>query len=153
MILTLKRIRFGYALSSLLLLISYILIISTNRRLQHENTWIANSYILVKKISDIKMTMNMAESHVRGYLISRRPEFMNKFYEDRMSISKLYGEVRRLIQNDTTHAGSLRQLEEMTRRRFADLNATLQWRPSPEEFNITPKDTLHWFNTAPGKLA
>ncbi|GAB3417752.1 ATP-binding protein [Niabella aquatica] len=125
MMLSLNKIRFGYALSSLLLLVSYVLIFSTNRQLQHEKNWIVNNYTLINKMGDIKMMMGTAESSVRGYIINKQPRFLNSFYEARSDIAMAHAEIRNLTKADTVQSANESELKAMTDRRLSELSTAL----------------------------
>ncbi|WP_018629119.1 ATP-binding protein [Niabella aurantiaca] len=125
MILSLNKIRLGYALSSLLLLVSYILILSTNRRLQREKNWIVNNYTLINKMGDIKMAMGEAESNVRGYIINGLPQFLNGFYTARSNLVTLHGEVKQLTNTDPVQSANEKRLYTMTDRRLSELSAAV----------------------------
>ncbi|MBO9595989.1 MAG: CHASE3 domain-containing protein [Niabella sp.] len=126
MILSLNKIRFGYALSSLLLLVSYILIFSTNRRLQKEKNWIVSNYTLINKMGDIKMAMGEAESNVRGYIINKQPAFLDGFYAARSNLEKLHQEIKRLTKEDPVQSANEDQLYFMTKRRLSELSTAIQ---------------------------
>jgi len=125
MILSLNKIRFGYALSSLLLLVSYILILSTNRRLQQEKNWIVNNYTLINKMGDLKMAMGEAESNARGYVINKQPQFLEGFYTAQSNLAALHGEMKQLTTDDPAQAINEDRLNSMTNRRLSELSEAL----------------------------
>ncbi|MCD2421563.1 ATP-binding protein [Niabella pedocola] len=125
MILSLNKIRFGYALSSLLLLVSYILIFSTNRRLQKEKNWIVSNYTLINKMGDIKMAMSEAESNVRGYIINKQSPFLEGFYAARTNLEKLHGEIKQLTKEDSVQSANEERLYSMTKRRLSELSSSI----------------------------
>ena len=125
MILSLNKIRFGYALSSLLLLVSYILILSTNRRLQQEKNWIVNNYTLINKMGDLKMAMGEAESNARGYVINKQPQFLEGFYTAQSNLAALHGEMKQLTTDDPVQAINEDRLNSMTNRRLSELSEAL----------------------------
>ncbi|MCF3108326.1 CHASE3 domain-containing protein [Niabella sp. CC-SYL272] len=125
MILSLNKIRLGYALSSLLLLVSYILIFSTNRRLQQEKNWIVNNYTLINKMGAIKIAMSEAESNVRGYIINKQAPFLDSFYAARSALEQLHREMKKLTQMDPVQSANEDHLYSMTRRRLSELSSSV----------------------------
>ncbi|ANH81883.1 histidine kinase [Niabella ginsenosidivorans] len=126
MVLSLNKIRLGYALSSLLLLVSYILILSTNRRLQQEKNWIVDNYTLINKIGDVKMMIGTAESNVRGYIINGLPQFLNGFYDARNSIAMLHAEIKKLTRTDPVQSANESRLKIMTDQRLSELSTAIR---------------------------
>ena len=125
MVLSLNKIRLGYALSSLLLLVSYVLIFSTNRQLQQEKNWIVNNYTLINKIGDVKMMIGTAESNVRGYIINGLPQFVSGFYDARSAITGLHDEIQRLTRTDHVQSANAAHLKTMTDQRLSDLSTAI----------------------------
>ncbi|WP_300601246.1 ATP-binding protein [Niabella sp.] len=125
MILSLNKIRFGYALSSLLLLVSYILIFATNRRLQQEKNWIVSNYTLINKMGDIKMAISEAESNVRGYIINQQPQFLDGFYAAQTNLDQLHKEMQKLTEADPLQSANEDLLHTITNRRLSDLSGAI----------------------------
>ncbi|WP_008583866.1 ATP-binding protein [Niabella soli] len=138
MMLSLNKIRLGYALSSLLLLVSYVLIFYTNRRLQQEKDWVVTNYTLINKLGDIKMAMSEAESNVRGYVINRSPQFVTGFDKARSNITLLHTQVKKLIGKDAAQLVNEDQLRLMTNTSLSELSATLDlFRARPESLKAS----------------
>lgn len=138
MILSLSKIRLGYALSSLLLLVSYILIFSTNRRLQREKNWIVSNYTLINKMGNINVAMGEAESNIRGYIINKQPTFLDGFYAARSNLEKLHAEMKGLIKEDPMQSANEDQLYSMTKRRLSELSAAILLNPhTPEALRLS----------------
>ncbi|MBZ4190939.1 ATP-binding protein [Niabella beijingensis] len=125
MIKSLNKIRIGYVLSSLLLLTSYILILSTNRRLQTEKERVVNSYILINKLGAIKMAVSEAETNVREYLLNKNEKALATFHTTRANLHQLHQEVRRQTQYNSQQAQSESVLQTMTEERMAQLATAL----------------------------
>lgn len=125
MIKSLNKIRIGYILSSLLLLTSYILILSTNRRLQKEKERVVNSYVLINKLGAIRTAVSEAETNVREYLLNRNEKTLAAFDTVRTRLQQLHLEVRRLTQYNSLQAHSESQLKAMTEARMKQLSAAV----------------------------
>ncbi|MGJ7032504.1 ATP-binding protein [Niabella hirudinis] len=125
MMLSLNKIRLGYALSSLLLLVSYVLILSTNRRLQQEKNWIVSNYTLINKMAEVKMTMGEAESNVRGYIINELPQFLEGFYAARDHLGALHSGMKELTPADPVQSANEEGLSLMIQRRLSGLSGAI----------------------------
>ena len=101
MILTLsRRIRWGYILAFLLLLISYFLIFFAIQKLLRESNSVAHTYTVVHHLQKLKGDVTDAETGLRGYLITRDVRFL-KPYND--GVRAIPGEIKELneILEDT----------------------------------------------------
>ena len=78
-----RKIRSGYIIAFLLLMISYFFIFQSTWNVQKEYDWVTNSYKAENKIAELKNTIVEAETGVRGYYITKDQSFLNPYYEAR----------------------------------------------------------------------
>src|SRR5262245_50059150 len=75
-----RRIRSGYILSFVLLLISYFLIFYVQQKLVREASWVTHSYSVVNNAETLRGLLTEAETGVRGYVITKDPRFLKPYH-------------------------------------------------------------------------
>ncbi len=141
---SIHKIRLGYAIAFMLLLASYILIISANRRLERDKRWILHNREQFKKITDLELEMREAESNAQNYLISGQTHFLEKLKENESDIDSLFVRLGGFNNGDMAIAEKIYQLQEMIAHRIAELRAVIRMQqpettvlPTPESDNIS----------------
>lgn len=126
--LSLNKIRLGYILSSLLLLVSYLLIFSTNRKLQQEKNWIINSYSLIQKVSEINMMVRSATFIAQRYFENKQNNLLEEFEEVHSNINLLHSDISRMTKDDSIQSHNEALLKAMTDRKMHALVLILEKR-------------------------
>ena len=121
-----KRIRLGYAIAFLLLFFAYITTFYANRQLlnqsgmvEHTNKVIANLEIMLSELKD-------AETYVRGYVITKQPEFLSPYYGSGEKADSLYHVVLQLTADNPQQRKRLFLLKENIDKRFALFLSSIQ---------------------------
>jgi signal transduction histidine kinase len=91
-----KKIRSGYIIGLLLLIISYFFIFRSTWNVQKEYDWVTNSYKAENKIRELENTIGEAEIGVRGYYITREQDFLKSNHLAYEHIHSLCDELRTL---------------------------------------------------------
>ncbi|MBX3240862.1 MAG: CHASE3 domain-containing protein [Chitinophagaceae bacterium] len=144
MIKSVKRIRLGYAIAFLLLLASYFLIISTNRRLEKEKKWILHNREQFKKITDIELAMREAESNAQGYLTSMNSHFLDRFRKNETAIDSLSRGLAVISNRDVALSDKKKQLQSMIDHRLADLTTAIRaQRGTTSVMPAVPDNSVH----------
>ena len=71
-----KKIRTGYIIAFVLLMISYFFIFRSTWTVQREYDWVTNSYKAENKIGELRNSIVEAETSVRGYYITKDQAFL-----------------------------------------------------------------------------
>jgi signal transduction histidine kinase len=111
-----KKIRSGYIIAFVLLMISYFFIFQSVWNVQKEYDWVTNSYKAEKRIGELKNAIVGAETRVRGYYITRDPVFLKPLHETQDHISSVYGELKELEaknQNQLIRLDTIKQLIDL----------------------------------------
>lgn len=89
-----RSIRSGYAIAFLLLLVSYILIFSTNTKLQQQAQAVENSNNIITHLESLQSIVTDAETGVRGYMIGKDNYFLEPYYNSEKNIDSSIGKLR-----------------------------------------------------------
>jgi len=121
-----NRIRLGYAVAFFLLLVAYAITFYANQRLinqshlvEHSNKVIANLEILLSSLKD-------AETGIRGYVITRNPDFLSPYTGAREKTQSLYYEVLQLTADTREQQEQLKSLKKNIDKRFTLFYSTLE---------------------------
>ncbi len=91
-----KKIRSGYVIAFVLLMISYFFIFQSVWNVQKEYDWVSNSYRAENKIAELRNSIVESETGVRGYYITKDQGFLKPFRETQDHISSVYSELKTL---------------------------------------------------------
>ena len=121
-----KRIRLGYAIAFILLFFAYVTTFYANRQLlnqsgmvEHTNKVIANLEIMLSELKD-------AERYVRGYVITKQPEFLSPYLGSGDKADSLYHVVLQLTADNPQQQEHLKQLRKNIDKRFAIFLSSIQ---------------------------
>src|SRR5262245_43521599 len=89
-----KKIRSGYIITFLLLMISYFFIFMATRTLQKEYDSVANGYKAENKIGELKNSIVEVETSVRVYYITNDASFLAPYNENLNRIPVIYNELK-----------------------------------------------------------
>jgi signal transduction histidine kinase/CHASE3 domain sensor protein/DNA-binding response OmpR family regulator len=88
-------------------------------------SWVRHTYQVIASIAQVRTDMQEAESGQRGYLITRRPQFLVPYNEGRQRISGHIATFRRLSADNPSEQRRADRLERLVRERFAALDRSL----------------------------
>jgi len=111
-----KKIRSGYIIAFVLLMISYFFIFQSVWNVQKEYDWVTNSYRAENRIGELKNTIVEAETRVRGYYITRDQVLLKPLHETQNHISSAYDELKVLEeknQNQLARLDTIKQLIDL----------------------------------------
>ena len=91
-----KKIRSGYIIAFVLLMVSYFFIFDSVWNVQKEYDWVTNSYRAENKIGDLRNSIVEAETRVRGYYITKDVSFLEPFRQTQDHILSVYNELKTL---------------------------------------------------------
>ncbi len=121
-----REITSGYALSFLLLLISYCLIFYVQQRLAREAEWVVHSYRVITNVESLKGELTDAETGLRGYVITRDTRFLKPYNEASKDIPVLYQELETLVVDNKDQASRLDTLDLLIKKRMELMRTGLE---------------------------
>ena len=108
-----RKIRSGYIIAFVLLMISYFFIFQSTWTVQKEYDWVTNSYKAENKIGGLKNSIIEAETEVRGYYITKDQGFLRHFRENEEKISVIYNELKTLEDDNPKQLAKLDTIKQL----------------------------------------
>jgi signal transduction histidine kinase len=114
MIVTLsRRIRWGYIIAFLLLLISYFLIFFAIQRLLKESNSVTHTFNVINQLESLHSEVAEAETGVRGYIITKDIRFLDPYTTAHRRIPVILDRITNLTQGNEYHIQNLSKLKEL----------------------------------------
>jgi len=108
-----KKIRTGYVIAFISLLISYFFIFRSTWTVQKEYDWLTNSYKAENKIGELKNSIVEAETGVRGYYITKDLAFLKPDRQNQEKISSGYDELKILEAGNPDQLARLDTIKQL----------------------------------------
>src|SRR4030095_11789581 len=108
-----KKIRSGYIIAFVLLMISYFFIFQSTWTVKKEYDWLTNSYKAENKIGELKNSIIEAETETRGYYITKDQAFLRHLRENEESISVIYNELKTLEEKNPKQLAKLDTIKQL----------------------------------------
>ncbi len=113
-----KKIRSGYSIALLLLLISYFLIFFIIQKLLEQTKIVAHTYTVINNLEELKSSVVDAETGFRGYVISKDVRFLKPYNNSLKTIPVIYKELRQLTNDDKNKSGRMDILDTLIKKRL-----------------------------------
>jgi signal transduction histidine kinase len=108
-----KKIRTGYVIAFVLLMISYFFIFRSTWTVQREYDWVTNSYKAENKIGELKNSIVEAETSVRGYYITKDQAFLKPYHESQQNTDAIYNELKTLEEKNPKQLAKLDTIKQL----------------------------------------
>jgi signal transduction histidine kinase len=108
-----KKIRTGYIIAFVLLIISYFFIFRSTWTVQREYDWVTNSYKAENKIAALKNSIVEVETGVRGYYITKDKDFLKSFYKSQLNTTSVYNELKTLETKNPKQLAKLDTIKQL----------------------------------------
>ncbi|HEU5166384.1 MAG TPA: CHASE3 domain-containing protein [Chitinophagaceae bacterium] len=108
-----KKIKSGYIIAFVLLMISYFFIFRSTWTVQREYDWVTNSYKAENQIGELKNSIVEAETSVRGYYITKDQAFLRPYRENQENINLAYNELKALEAKNKTQLAKLDTIKQL----------------------------------------
>lgn len=113
-----KKIRTGYIIAFVLLMISFFFIFQSTWTVQKEYDWVTNGYKVENKVRELRNSIVEAETGIRGYYISKDRAFLEPFDEIEKAISSNYNELKTLEEDNPKQLAKLDTIKHLIDRRL-----------------------------------
>src|SRR6185369_1062149 len=120
-----RKIRTGYIIAFVLLIISYFFIFRSSWTVQKEYDWVTNSYKAENKIADLKNSIVEVETSVRGYYITKDQSFLRTYRENQEPISTIYNELKTLEAKNPNQLAKLDTVKQLIDLRLSLMKANI----------------------------
>jgi len=114
-----RKIKAGYIVAFVLLMISYFFIFRSTRTVQKEYDWVANSYKAENKIGELKNSVIEIETNVRGYYITKDQAYLRPYRANQENISIIYNELKTLEAKNPYQLAKLDTVKQLIDRRLS----------------------------------
>ncbi|MBC7946917.1 MAG: CHASE3 domain-containing protein [Chitinophagaceae bacterium] len=142
------KIRSGYLIAFLLLLISYSLIFLIIRKQMNATNWVSHSYSVINNLEAIRAEITAAETGFRGYVITKDERFLEPYIMGSKKVPALFKELKDLTSDNNTYSTRIAHLGNLINRRLAYLSSGLEL--FNQNLAITPEMRA---NREPSKVA
>lgn len=113
-----QRIRVGYGVSFLLLLIFYFLTLYANRQLMAETQWINHTYKINSHLEDLVSSVKDAETGIRGYIAIKDKTFLEPYYNSFASIDKTFRKINEEKIEDSLQQNRFNILKNLIHKKY-----------------------------------
>jgi len=120
-----RKIRSGYGIAFLLLLISYFLIFFTSQKLAKETEWVTHSHTVINNLESIKSEITSAETGVRGYMITKQERFLLPYNTGSKNVMPVFENLRRLSNDNQDHQKKLNLVGPLLQERLSILSNSI----------------------------
>ncbi len=120
-----KRIRNSYILAFLLLLLSYLLTLYTNKQLSKQIKRTAHTNNVIISLEMMLSQVKDAETGLRGYVITKKVEFLSSYKGSREKTDSLYEIIAMLTLDNPGQHERVTRLKEDIQRKFEILDFKL----------------------------
>ncbi|HJS53390.1 MAG TPA: CHASE3 domain-containing protein [Chitinophagaceae bacterium] len=120
-----RKIRSGFIIAFILLMISYFFIFQSTWNVQREYDWVTNSYKAENKMGELRNSIVEAETGVRGYYITKDGSFLKPYHEAPAIINSTYSDLRKLEQKNQKQLLILDTIKQLIDLRLSLMNRNI----------------------------
>lgn len=120
-----NRIRSGYLISFLLLVVSYFLIFYMQQRMVTTAASMVSRHAVIDHSESVKTECINAETAARGYVITKDVRFLEPYDEARRKIPGLFSSLKGFVQGDSEQAKNVDKLQQLVTRRLDSIASGL----------------------------
>lgn len=142
------KIRWGYLIALLLMLVSYGLIFYIIGKLDRETSWVTHSYSIINKLEGIKANISQAETGVRGYLLTNDYQYLQSYHSGSRNVMPRFDQLNLLTKDNKKSRRKIDSLGQLVERRLASLSAAITefqtggYKLTPELFALRETNKL-----------
>lgn len=118
------RIKWGYLIAFLLLLISYVLSFYTNKKLLNEANWVNHTHMVIRDVEVLASNVTDAESGMRGYFLTSQNIFLDRYHQIMASVDSVYKDLLKLTRDNPIQQNRLATMNSLINRKFQLMNST-----------------------------
>lgn len=112
------KVRLGYLIAFMLLLVSYFLIFYILGLQINESKDVSHSYTVINNLESIKSNITDAETGARGFFLTQDEKFLEPYFSGSSNVIPLYKELVRLTSDNSSYRPKLDSLGSLINRRL-----------------------------------
>ena len=121
-----SKIRSGYIIAFILLLVSYFLIFYTVKKLDDGSRDLRRSFTTINSLESLRADILNAETAVRGFLITKEIGFLMPYYETVRNIPRLNDQIGSHITDNSLQSTRLDSLKPRIQQHLDNLSAGIR---------------------------
>ncbi len=121
-----RNIRISFAISTILLSITFGLALYSINRLITKADWVEHTNLVLLRLENILSFLKDAEIGQRGYLLTENPEFLEPYIGSYYQTIQSYRQVRTLTLDNEGQQKKLDTLHQLIIKRFGIINRTIE---------------------------
>ncbi len=120
-----QKIRVGFGISFLVLLLSAILSFYSIKELITQSEWVNHTNAVIIGLENLFSTIRDSEAHQRGYLLTKQEYYLENYKGSFESSIKSINELRELTRDNMQQQVNLDSLEDLVKKRYTRLDAII----------------------------
>ena len=116
------RVKAGYTVAFVLLLISYIITLYGNNQLMKQMDWVKQTNKVIKNLDDLVSGMKDAETGVRGYMNTKDTSFLAPYKKSHAIVDIALNALKNDVKIDEVQQQSLATLSTLIKQRYEKLH-------------------------------
>ena len=112
------KIRNGFIIAFVLLLVSYVLIFYVTSELNKETKHLTHSYSVINTINALKAEITDAETGARGYFITKDDRFLEPYHTGIRNVEPLFQQLKEFTANNMEYQSKIDSLEKLISRKL-----------------------------------
>lgn len=115
------KIRWGYLVAFLLLLLSYWLIFTVINKLGDDTRTVTHSYNVINRLESLKAELIDAETGVRGFVLTKEERFLSPYQSGSKTIRPRLAELHKMTSDNSYYREPLDKLDKLVSTRLHSL--------------------------------
>ena len=121
-----KKIRSGYLLAFILLLICYFLSLSSFINLRRQNKWVGHTREVLKDLDALNANLKDAEINWREYLLNEEKSYLAAYNDSKVLVDSVYQVLIKSVNDDPDEQKRVVYLHEIILRKYQGLDEELK---------------------------
>lgn len=113
-----KKVQWAYGIAFVLLVISYLFTLYSNRQLVRQATRVEHTNKVIRMLDNTLATVIDGETGVRGYILTKNIQFLFPYYGTEQRTDSLMEELQQFTADSPLQLERLRQLQNLLKQRF-----------------------------------
>ncbi len=123
-----KKILFGFSVCSFVLLFVVVISYNNSEELVITNQWVTHTQEVLYELEQVLVYSVDAENAARGFVISGKDEFLQPFFNSKLSLSDHTGKILELTRDNPSQQINARKLDSLTIKHIQHLEDFIELR-------------------------
>jgi signal transduction histidine kinase len=121
-----KKIRSGYLVVFLLLVLCYFLSLSSFIQLRRENKWVGHTREVITELGKLNANLKDAEINWNEYLLNKENSYLNVYHESRVMVDSFYKVLSVSVSDNPDESKRLESLHTIILKKYKTLDEELK---------------------------